>query len=135
MQEYKLSQSRSGFTLMEIMIVVSIIGLLATVAVPNYLRARKRAQAGQILSDLKQLDAAIQLYYIENNKTEADAFTNTDLVAYIKPGSRLALAAGKDLFGNDFVILPPERIPKVNPATFNVLSSIAPKSFWSPHID
>ena len=53
MQEYKLSQSRSGFNLMEIMIVVSIIGLLATVAVPNYLRARKRAQAGQILSDLK----------------------------------------------------------------------------------
>jgi type II secretory pathway pseudopilin PulG len=119
---------------MEIMIVVSIIGVLATVAVPNYLRARKRGQAVQILSDLKQLDGAIQLYYLENNKTDTSAVTNTDLIPYIKPGTRLALANGKDIFGNDFVILPPDRTPKVNVATFNVLSVIAPRSFWSPHI-
>jgi prepilin-type N-terminal cleavage/methylation domain-containing protein len=134
MQLFKSPHSKSGFTLMEIMIVVSIIGLLATVAVPNYLRARKRGQAVQILADLKQLDGAIQLYYLENNKTDASAVTNTDLIAYIKPGTRLALANGKDIFGNDFIILPPDRIPKVHTSTFNVLSAIAPRSFWSPHI-
>lgn len=134
MQRFKAYGSKTGFTLMEIMIVVSIIGLLATVAVPNYLRARKRAQAAQILSDLKQLDSAIQLYFIENNKTEVSAFTNNDLVAYIKPGSRLALAGGNDLFGNPFVIMLPDRIPKVHTSTYNVLSAVAPKSFWSPHV-
>ena len=63
----KLNSSRSGFTLVEIMIVVAIIALLAAIAVPNFLRARKRSQATAILEEMRLIDAAKDQYAIENN--------------------------------------------------------------------
>ena len=63
----KLNKNRGGFTLVEIMIVVAIIALLAAIAVPNFLRARKRSQATRILEDLRQIDSAIDQYAIEEN--------------------------------------------------------------------
>ena len=65
----KLQTRRGGFTLVEIMIVVAIIALLAAIAVPNFLRARKRSQATQVLEDLRLIDSAIDQYAIEYNKT------------------------------------------------------------------
>ena len=50
------------------MIVVAIIALLASIAVPNFLRARKRSQATRVLEDLRVLDNAVDQYAIENNK-------------------------------------------------------------------
>ena len=67
----KLNKNRGGFTLVEIMIVVAIIALLAAIAVPNFLRARKRSQATRILEDLRLLDAASDQYALETNKTSA----------------------------------------------------------------
>ncbi len=64
----KLNKNRGGFTLVEIMIVVAIIALLAAIAVPNFLRARKRSQATRILEDLRLLDSANDQYAIETNK-------------------------------------------------------------------
>ena len=55
----KLTKNRGGFTLVEIMIVVAIIALLAAIAVPNFLRARKRSQAARIMDDLRMIDNAI----------------------------------------------------------------------------
>ena len=62
----KLQSRRGGFTLVEIMIVVAIIALLAAIAVPNFLRARKRSQATRILEDLRDLDHALDQYAIDN---------------------------------------------------------------------
>ena len=62
----KLNKNRGGFTLVEIMIVVAIIALLAAIAVPNFLRARKRSQATRILEDLRMIDSAVDQYAIEN---------------------------------------------------------------------
>ena len=56
----KLHKNRGGFTLVEIMIVVAIIALLAAIAVPNFLRARKRSQATRILEDLRVIDSATE---------------------------------------------------------------------------
>src|SRR5437868_8570138 len=56
----KLNKRRGGFTLVEIMIVVAIIALLAAIAVPGFLRARKRSQASKILNDLRMIDAAVR---------------------------------------------------------------------------
>ena len=64
----KLNRNRGGFTLVEIMIVVAIIALLAAIAVPNFLRARKRSQATRILEDLRMIDGAMDQYAIESNK-------------------------------------------------------------------
>ena len=65
----KLNTRRGGFTLVEIMIVVAIIALLAAIAVPGFLRARKRSQASRILNDLRMIDAAVDQYAIETNRS------------------------------------------------------------------
>src|SRR6201982_247612 len=64
----KLNTKRGGFTLVEIMIVVAIIALLAAIAVPNFLRARKRSQASKILNDLRMIDDGLDEYAIETSK-------------------------------------------------------------------
>ena len=64
----KLTTKRAGFTLVEIMIVVAIIALLAAIAVPGFLRARKRSQASKILNDLRLISSAMDQYAIETNK-------------------------------------------------------------------
>ena len=69
----------SGFTLVEIMIVVAIIALLAAIAVPNFLRARKRSQATRILEDLRVIDAACDQYAIETNKGGGAAVAWNDI--------------------------------------------------------
>jgi len=87
-----------GFTLVEIMIVVVIIGLLAAIAVPGWFRARKRSQAGRILEDLVQLDHANDEYAIDNSKTSGMNPTFVDLRNYLKVNSVL-YTTGADLFG------------------------------------
>src|SRR5213080_99175 len=64
--------NQKGFTLVEIMIVVAIIALLAAIAVPGFLRARKRSQASRILNDLRMIDSALDQYAIEHNKKSND---------------------------------------------------------------
>jgi prepilin-type N-terminal cleavage/methylation domain-containing protein len=129
------SRSRSqGFTLVEIMIVVAIIATLAAIAVPNFLRARKRSQATQILEDLRLLDSAIDQYQIEFNKPSGALVSFTSIRAYLKTGSKLYNSNGRDLLGNNFNggLFKTDEIPKVAASTYSELSDVAPASFWSP---
>ena len=77
----KLTNKRAGFTLVEIMIVVAIIALLAAIAVPGFLRARKRSQASKIINDLRLVDAAVDQYAIERGKKTDDAVLVADWTA------------------------------------------------------
>jgi prepilin-type N-terminal cleavage/methylation domain-containing protein len=77
---------KKGFTLVEIMIVVAIIALLAAIAVPGFMRARKRSQASRILNDLRIIDSAVDQYAIENNKKTNDPVRVADWTSYIKKG-------------------------------------------------
>lgn len=121
-----------GFTLVEIMIVVAIIALLASIAVPNFLRARKRSQATRILEDLRLLDAATDQYAIETNKISGMRPVFADLKNYLKTGSTL-YTTGADIFGNSYGPFTVDSLPQVSTSAFNALSDVAPLSFWSPY--
>ena len=131
----KLNKKRGGFTLVEIMIVVAIIALLAAIAVPNFLRARKRSQATRVLEDLRMIDAAIDQYAIENNKKSGDSVVWTDIQSYLKQGTALYTSNGNDMFNNSYNggSFTVDSIPKVASSTFTVLSDVAPTTFWSPY--
>ena len=128
----KLNKNRGGFTLVEIMIVVAIIALLAAIAVPNFLRARKRSQATRILEDLRIIDSAIDQYAIENNKAGGDNVNWTDIQAYLKKGSVIYNSSGSDLLVNNYVGYSVDSIPKLSGTSFGKLSDVAPSDFWSP---
>jgi prepilin-type N-terminal cleavage/methylation domain-containing protein len=128
----KLNKNRGGFTLVEIMIVVAIIALLAAIAVPNFLRARKRSQATRIIEDLRIIDSAIDQYAIENNKSGGANVNWTDIKSYLKTGSVIYNSSGNDLFGTAYVGFSVDSIPKLSTTTFNKLSDVAPSDFWSP---
>jgi prepilin-type N-terminal cleavage/methylation domain-containing protein len=75
---------KSGFTLVEIMIVVAIIGLLAAIAIPNFVRARESAQLNSIANNLRILEGAKEQWALENKKSTTDAVAMTDLTTYLK---------------------------------------------------
>src|SRR4029450_190706 len=108
----KLNARRGGFTLVEIMIVVAIIALLAAIAVPGFLRARKRSQASKILNDLRMIDAAVDQYAIETNRTTGNVVNTTDWTKYLKQGSIL-FNTGQTLFGTPYGIQTVDTIPQV----------------------
>src|SRR3954449_10107880 len=95
------NKRRGGFTLVEIMIVVAIIALLAAIAVPGFVRSRKRSQAAKVLNDLRMIDNAIDQYALEANKKSGDLVAIADWTNYVKKDTVL-FSTGEDVFGNAY---------------------------------
>jgi prepilin-type N-terminal cleavage/methylation domain-containing protein len=85
---------KAGFTLVEIMIVVAIIGLLAAIAIPNFVKARATSQMNACINNLRQIDAAANEFALEQGKKTGDGinFPN-DLTPYIKLNSSTSIPA------------------------------------------
>src|SRR5580693_8460332 len=93
---------QQAFTLLEIMIVVAIIGLLAALAIPSFIKNRKQSQGRRIVNDARQIDAAINAWAMEVGASDG---ATVDLVAaaqYSKSGS----ISTTDLLGNAYLIGP-----------------------------
>jgi prepilin-type N-terminal cleavage/methylation domain-containing protein len=128
----KLNKRRGGFTLVEIMIVVAIIALLAAIAVPGFLRARKRSQASRIINDLRLIDSAVDQYAIETNKKSGDTVKVSDWTNYLKKGTNL-FTTGKDILGNDYNDQKVDSLPGVPASSKTALSDVTDSTFWSPY--
>ena len=131
MHPKRLVAKNAGFTLVEIMIVAAIIALLAAIAVPGFLRARKRTQAAKILNDLRQIDSAIDQYALETNKAKGNTVAVADWTNYLKKSTTL-YTTGKDVFGEDYGPQVVDSLPTVPPIAFAGLSDVADAAFWSP---
>ena len=127
-----INKRRGGFTLVEIMIVVAIIALLAAIAVPGFLRARKRSQASRILNDLRLIDSAVDQYAIETNRSTGFSVNTVDWTNYLKKNAILYNTAA-DILGNSYGPQYVDTLPHVPQASFNALSDVAETGFWSPY--
>jgi type IV pilus assembly protein PilA len=80
----KIRRSQAAFTLVEIMIVVAIIGLLAALAIPGFVKARKQSQGRRIINDARQMDAAIDQWALETGQKDDDPVNTTSAATYLK---------------------------------------------------
>jgi type IV pilus assembly protein PilA len=95
----KVRNNKAAFTLVEIMIVVAIIGLLAALAIPGFVKARKQSQGRRIINDARQMDAAIDQWALENGKKDGDTVTTSGAATYLKTAWN-----DNDLLGNAYTV-------------------------------
>ena len=100
---------RAGFTLVEIMIVVAIIGLLAAIAVPNFVKARTTAQMNACINNLRQIDGAVQQWALEQKKDAAAAVGYADISDYLK--NSVTCPAGGTTFADSYTLTTVSVIP------------------------
>jgi len=93
---------KAGFTLVEIMIVVAIIGLLAAIAVPNFVKARTTAQMNACINNLRQIDGAIQQWALEQKKAASALVTEGDVTPYLK--NSVVCPAGGTTFADSYAV-------------------------------
>jgi prepilin-type N-terminal cleavage/methylation domain-containing protein len=99
----KLTQAnRRGFTLVEIMIVVAIIGMLASIAIPNYIHAREKAHQAACISNLRQIEGAVATWALETGKQSDQAVQYSDISGYLS--RQVICPAGGSSFNDSYQV-------------------------------
>jgi prepilin-type N-terminal cleavage/methylation domain-containing protein len=97
------ASGKAGFTLVEIMIVVALVGLLAGIAAPNIVRARTRSQVNACINNLRQIDDASQQWGLENLQPASATVSFTDIAPYLK-SAIVCPAGGGTTFGASYTL-------------------------------
>jgi prepilin-type N-terminal cleavage/methylation domain-containing protein len=97
-----IKSHRSGFTLVEIMIVVAIIGMLAAIAIPNFAQSRTTAHRTVCINNLQQIEGAMQRWSMEMQKDEGQAVTYSDIRSYLRRS--VVCPAGGTSFDDSYTI-------------------------------
>lgn len=113
------------------MIVVAILALLAMLAVPGFLRVKKRSQAGRILQDLRSIDSATDQYALDTGRYSGFKPRFSDIKGYLKAGTSL-YETRRDVLGNRYALPPIDVLPSIPAASYEDLSEVAPLEFWKP---
>src|SRR6267378_1403157 len=111
------TSNKSGFTLVEIMIVVAIIGLLAAIAISNFVKARTTSQQNACINNLRQIDGAIQQWALEFKKDPTATVKETDVTPYLK--NSVVCPSGGTAFSDSYTVTDVATQPKCQkqPAT------------------
>lgn len=112
----KRTRSRAGFTLVEIMIVVAIIGLLAAIGIPNFVRARQTSLTNACLNNLRIIDQAKQQWALEYGQTSTASPMSSDILPYF---GRTGSAMPNEPTGGSYNINPISTAPTCSIALIN----------------
>ena len=127
------SFANRGFTLVEIMIVAAIIALLAVLAVPSLVRARKRAQGVSIRNDLRLIDNAMDQYGTEYVKQSNATIPVLAWRSYLKPNTRL-YSFNSSVLGDVYSDQVMGVLPTVPSSDWDMLIDACDTSFWAPYV-